>query len=249
MAFINVKKLGQRMNKRLGKKQPMQPSPRKLRHWNGKDLHGRWLATRKLDGVRAIISDTRKGIRAVSRNNKPLYNLEKVLHLFTDAEIFCGSLKATLGKVRASRYVDPVLKEEVFQLNPPDKRLVICELKNPTAETIRNMLAHERRAGSEGMVLRPIVSLDYEPTAWLKVKAKETHDVRCTGIQPGKGKHRGRIGALITPKGEVGTGLTDKQRALPPKDFIGKVIEVECTEFTEDGKFRHARFKRVRWDK
>jgi len=48
--------------------------------------------------------------------------------------------------------------------------------------------------------------------------------------------------------GNVGTGLTDDQRrqfwAKPPL-----TIEVECMELTPDGKFRHPRFKRERFDK
>jgi ATP-dependent DNA ligase len=96
--------------------------------------------------------------------------------------------------------------------------------------------------GYEGLVLR-------QGDRWLKVKPKETYDVLVTGIVEGTGKYAGKLGALITDMGKVGTGFTDKDRedlfTLP----INTIIEVECMELTPKGKFRHPRFIRVRYDK
>jgi ATP-dependent DNA ligase len=64
----------------------------------------------------------------------------------------------------------------------------------------------------------------------------------------------GRLGYLVTPYGDVGTGFSDQDRAALWGEalagtLIGQVVEVSCMEFTPDGKFRHPRFLRVRHDK
>ena len=66
----------------------------------------------------------------------------------------------------------------------------------------------------------------------------------------GTGKYVGMLGAFVTPMGRVGTGLTDAQRVEFFGDhMIGQTIEVEAMEVTGDGKLRHARFLRHRFDK
>ena len=44
-------------------------------------------------------------------------------------------------------------------------------------------------------------------------------------------------------------GKERKRFGLKPKEIIGRIIEVECMEVTKNNKFRHARKKRIRWDK
>lgn len=82
-----------------------------------------------------------------------------------------------------------------------------------------------------------------------KVKTEETWDVPIIGVVPGKKKYTGMMGALITPMGKVGTGFTDAQRKEDWHSRIGMMIEVGCMQLTPDGKFRHARYHRLRWDK
>ena len=82
---------------------------------------------------------------------------------------------------------------------------------------------------------------------WLKVKSSDTFDVQVTDVVPGRGKHTGRMGALMTERGKVGTGFTDAQRSEVWQ--AGEIIEVECMSLTPSGKFRHPRFVRRRFDK
>lgn len=54
----------------------------------------------------------------------------------------------------------------------------------------------------------------------------------------GKGKHKGRMGALscVAPNGarfEVGTGFSDAQRGAPP--HVGATVTVRFQEYTNDG--------------
>ncbi len=205
--------------------------------WNGEDLHGVWDATLKIDGVRAI----NNGDGIVSRAGKPLFgNIQKLSHLITDAEIYCGSFKDTVSIVRS--YDKQVRPEHIFSLQPLDKRLFLGTVTDPTAKQIKAAMKAVTDAGHEGMVLR-------QGTTWLKVKPVHTYDVKVIGWYAGKGKHEGKIGGFITDKGRVGTGLTDKMRATNPKGWMGETIEVACMGLTDKGMFRQPRYIRHRFDK
>lgn len=207
----------------------------KAKLWDGKDLEGEWTVSLKIDGIRAL-RDADGNV--VSRNGKPLYNLD---HLdFVDAEVYCGSWEDTVSACRTKNGTK-VSQECVYSLHPLDTRLYIATLTNPTAAIIKEMLESVVAEGQEGLVLR-------KDDKWLKVKTKETYDVPVTGYVLGKGKYTTKLGKVFTPMGAVGTGFTDKQRE-DPSFFVGKTIEVDCMELTPNGKFRHARFIRVREDK
>lgn len=210
---------------------------KKIHDWDGQDLEGLWEITYKIDGVRAI-SD---GKNVTSKHGKPLYNLDHLAHTFRDAEIFRGGFKRTIESVRSSKKVDPVQADEVYSLDPLDPRLRVGVMAvEMSAERIEWWLDHVVSRGYEGLILR-------QGDRWIKVKKFKTYDVTVTGVQEGKGKHTGRMGALITEKGKVGGGFTDEMRERT--DWIGKIIEVKCMELTADGKFRHARYLRTRDDK
>lgn len=212
----------------------------KARTWNGKNLQGVWRVYRKLDGVRALVVRD----RVVSRRGKPLYNLDHLKHLFTDAEVWKGNFRDTIVAVR-TKTIMAVHRYEVYQLEPPDKRLYLCAVASPDAKFIRTLLDRYKRKGEDGLVLR-------QEDVWLKVKHVNTYDVKVTGLVEGAGKHKGRLGTALTAKGAVGTGFSDAERERywqSRKLLLGKIIEVSCLSLTPDGKFRHARFIRLREDK
>ena len=208
----------------------------KPKAWNGKDLFGEWVVTRKLDGVRALMDEDGS---VVSRAGKPLYNLS---HLkFRDAEIFLGSWEKTVSAVRTLQR-DNIPEECVYSLSPLDDRLYLETTTDPTKEYIELLLSERLSLGEEGLVLR-------KGDTWVKVKGIETFDVEILHVIPGKGKHEGRMGALLTEKGKVGTGFTDEDRKKFSRGCEGTIIEVECMGLTPQGKFRHPRFVRERFDK
>jgi len=102
---------------------------------------------------------------------------------------------------------------------------------------------------------------------WMKVKPKETDDLRVIGGFEGTGKFENSLGGLIVDrKGvqvRVGGGFTDADRELLWAQFcedesegedhagriIGRLIEVSYQEVTPDGSLRHPVFHRVRNDK
>lgn len=217
----------------------------KAKPWSGKDLKGQWEITRKVDGVRCLYDDL---LGWQSRADKPLYNLP-AFDGRGDCEAYCGSFKDTITKIRAKTKDRPITAAQLFSLDPIDPRLIIGYYCDPPAKFITQLMKVEVAAGNEGLVLR-------RDEVWLKVKPIETYDVKVSGVFEGEGKHRGRMGYLTTPMGDVGTGFTDAEREwwwinrFPVmRNAPAVTIEVECMKLTDDGKFRHPRFLHIRIDK
>jgi hypothetical protein len=211
----------------------------------GKSIEGETVISTKIDGVRAKLCPVTK--TAISFNGKPLYGLDDVLNTITtemDVEIFCGSFKQTVEIVRCSKNLPrQITIDEIYSINPLDSRLHVHTVDSPTPELIEEYLQWALKDGNEGLVLTT-------PNKWLKVKSSETHDVVITELIEGTGQFEGCLGAFMTSKGKVGTGFTHTDRKdYYREDLVGSVIEVECMELTDAGKFRHPRFIRLRFDK
>ncbi len=85
----------------------------------------------------------------------------------------------------------------------------------------------------------------------LKVKPYDDAEARVVGHVPGKGRHGGRLGALLveTPEGKrfkLGTGLTDAERENPPP--VGSWVTYRYNGVNPSGLPRFARFMRIRDD-
>lgn len=204
--------------------------------WKGNDLKGKWQVTYKIDGVRCIVQN---GI-AYSKEGR-------VFDHFTpykdgDYEVFANNWEDSISIVRGTLGYS---ESDFYSLDPLDPRLFAGEFTDPTAGHIEGMLAMAVKDGYEGLILR-------QEDKWLKVKPVETYDVEITGLVEGQGKHKGRLGAFVTPMGNVGTGLTDAERDqfwASRQSLLHTVIEVECMQLTKEKQFRHPRFKRLRPDK
>jgi len=116
------------------------------------------------------------------------------------------------------------------------------------------------RGGYDGLILR-----DPEG-AWtrgngtngeiIKLKPVLSFDLRVIGLEEGRGKHAGRLGAIVVSFGgrelRVGTGFTDAERREywdEGLNLIGAIVEVGAMDFSADGLLREPRFKGVRFDK
>jgi DNA ligase-1 len=114
-----------------------------------------------------------------------------------------------------------------------------CEGSDHLIEELDRVVA----LGGEGLMLRKPGSA-YErtrSTTLLKVKKFLDMEVTVTDYEAGKGRHKGRVGALWVKLSngkecKVGTGLKDKDRDSPPAK--GTVITVKYQETTEDGLLR-----------
>lgn len=114
------------------------------------------------------------------------------------------------------------------------------------------------KRGFEGAMIKDIHS-EYQfgkrTSDWLKLKERDFLTFKCVGAEEGKGKNKGKLGALILrSKGgdtfKVGTGFSEEDRVKfwrdPP---IGKCIEIEITKSKEkEAKVIFPVFHRVRWD-
>ncbi len=101
-------------------------------------------------------------------------------------------------------------------------------------------LARIESLGGEGLMMRRPGS-KYEAgrsTSLLKVKTFHDAEGRVVGHEGGKGKHKGRLGALVVqmPDGtrfNVGTGFTDDERREPPP--VGSIVTYRYQELSKDG--------------
>jgi len=103
--------------------------------------------------------------------------------------------------------------------------------------------------GDEGLMLRKPNSM-YEvgrSSTLLKVKIFHDEEALVIGHSPGKGKHKGKLGALICSLNDiqfnVGSGFTDEQRLNPPP--IGSKIVFAYQEKTKDNVPRFPVFLRT----
>ena len=117
--------------------------------------------------------------------------------------------------------------------------------------SMRRKLEEIVRAGGEGLMLHRADAFYVTGRSdnLLKLKPLEDAEARVIGYVPGKGKYRGRMGALQveTDDGkrfQIGTGFTDAVRANPPA--IGTVITFTYRGLTKNGLPRFAAYLRIR---
>ena len=113
----------------------------------------------------------------------------------------------------------------------------------------------------EGLVVRNPQSLYHSGRSneALKVKLKQDAECQVTGYTPGKGKYLDKVGALLCEvvdgqlsdltrpedrRLKIGSGLSDLQRAHPPK--VGEIITFQYIGLTQKGLPRFPVFLRVR---
>ena len=216
----------------------------RAKEWNGDSLPGVWQVTYKIDGIRAFLYHD----KAISRSGHMLNNLFHLLprkgEPVRDVEVYLGSFKDTQGAI-ITKKMRKVCEADIFSLNPIDPRLNMGVVHNPTAAWIKRRMNYAVSEGYEGLVLR-------KGLIWIKVKPRRTYDVVVVSVERGTGRNHSRMGALVTPMGKVGTGFTDDERRAwwnNQLHWVGSMIEVECMQLTDDGKFRHPRFVRRRLDK
>jgi DNA ligase-1 len=138
-----------------------------------------------------------------------------------------------------------------FDRHPNAYVTIVAHERCKDAEHVQQKLTAIEAQGGEGLILRRPQS-PYtvgRSRDILKVKRYRDDDAVVIGYRPGKGRHAGRLGALLVelPNGvrfAIGTGLTDAERNNPPP--IGSTIKFKHNGYTEAGIPRFASFLRVR---
>ncbi len=120
----------------------------------------------------------------------------------------------------------------------------------PDSVRLQALLKQTVKEGGEGLVLHRANAL-WSPgrsDALFKLKPMPDEEARVVAHLPGKGRHAGRMGALLLalPDGQqfaLGTGFSDAQRADPPP--VGSVVTYRYRDRTPKGLPRFASFLRV----
>ena len=189
------------------------------------------------------------------RRHDPAPELQFVVFDILDAESFTAGASPTPFEQRYERAA------MLFRGAHPKDTVQLCATYYPGTYGLPQRMADElaKPGGYDGLILR-------DPSAgWvagsgtrgeiIKVKPVMTLDLRVDGLEEGKGKYAGVLGALVCkgPKGAVKvSGMTDEQRAAwwaDPAAVIGQIIEVQCLGITPAGSLREPRFKGIRHDK
>jgi DNA ligase-1 len=122
-----------------------------------------------------------------------------------------------------------------------------------SVEHLREELERVESLGGEGLMVREPGSRYEAGRSATLLKVKTFHDADAVVVShaAGKGRHKGRLGALVVrlPDGtefSVGTGFTDKQREAPPA--VGTTITFRYQELSDGGVPRFPSFVRLRTD-
>eukprot|EP00045_Choanoeca_perplexa_P012521 m.137072 g.137072 ORF g.137072 m.137072 type:complete len:269 (-) comp16040_c0_seq3:377-1183(-) len=107
--------------------------------------------------------------------------------------------------------------------------------------------------GGEGLMLRQPKSKYQAGRNYTLLKVKQFHDAEAIvrGYSAGKGKHKGKVGALEVEMAsgksfKVGSGMSDHDRDHPPA--IGAIVTYRFQELTDDGIPRFPTFVGERVD-
>lgn len=232
------------------------------------------LVSEKLDGVRALWDGERLRFRSGRPVAAPGWFLERLPRRALDGELWMrrGRFEALCGAVRRQEPRDAdwrAISLRVFELPEAAggfaarvqamRRLVeaagfaqlvaVEQQRIDGRPALRARLDAVVRAGGEGLMLHRADAPYVTGRSEVLLKLKPLHDAEATviGHVEGKGRLRGRLGALrvrIRGGGEflIGTGFSDAERADPPP--AGSVVTFTHHGFTRQGVPRFASFLR-----
>ena len=141
--------------------------------------------------------------------------------------------------------------QATFREQKPRYARVLEQSRCTGLSHLQQELARVESLGGEGLMLRQPESVYETGRSSTLLKVKTFHDAEARVVEhlAGRGRHKGRMGALAVelPDGtsfSVGTGFTDKQRENPPP--VDSVITFRFQELTDGGVPRFPSFVRVR---
>ena len=252
------------------------PALMQARLWQPDRSPTGFLVSEKLDGVRAFWDGQSLRFRSGRQIAAPQWFTAALPKLALDGELWLarGQFDRLSGTVRRTDPVDAQWRDiryMVFDLpGAPGSfservtRLAaavqdagqpwlqaVAQQRFEGVAALQTRLRQVLAQGGEGLVLHRADAL-WSPgrsDALLKFKPEPDEDAKVVGHLPGKGRHAGRLGALLLelPDGQrfaLGTGFTDLQRETPPA--IGAFVTYRYRDRTANGLPRFASFLRVR---
>ena len=241
-------------------------SPLLANKWSvDKDPTGWWMSE-KLDGIRAIWDGKKLISRLGNPFPAPQWFLDKLPKndgMILDGELFTErkNFQETVSIVRNSglnnkwkkiKYMvfDIPSINDIFETrqqyltrfldtHSSDYIKLLEQKKCIGAKQLETMLENIISLGGEGVMLRQPKSKYVEGRSNTLLKVKNFYDAEAIVIEiaDGRGRHQGRMGALICKmesgkQFRVGTGFSDAIRNNPPK--VGSIITYRFQELTKD---------------
>lgn len=233
-----------------------------------------WWMSEKLDGVRAYWDGSQLLSRLGSTLHAPDWFTKGLPNEPLDGELWMGRkmFQKTVSIVRRQDKSDHWQEIRLRLFDAPgcaggfEKRFAFIT-KFLKSSKLKYIELHEHKPcrgidhlkeelsrieglGGEGLMLRQPGS-PYEvgrSTTLLKVKTFHDAEAEVVGHQPGKGRHKGKLGALLMKlengiSFSLGTGFSDAERANPPA--IGSKVTFRYQELTDGGVPRFPSFVRV----
>ncbi len=233
-----------------------------------------WWMSEKLDGVRAWWDGRQFLSRQGNVYHAPDWFSKGLPKKTLDGELWVGrrAFQRTVSIVRRQdrsdhwrqvRYVvfdapgvagpfeeREAFLNELFHMRPLPHARHLYQARCSGQNDLQAELARIESLGGEGLMLRQPGSR-YEAgrsSTLLKVKRFQDAEGQVVEHLPGKGRHKGRLGAVVVqmPDGltfSVGTGFSDAERRNPPP--IGSRITYRYQELTDRGVPRFPSFVRM----
>ena len=243
----------------------------------GQPLTDYWVSE-KYDGVRGYWDGRQLLLRSGDKVAAPAWFTAHWPHQPMDGELWIGrgKFEQTVSAIRSQTPNDAAWREVRFmvfdlpqQPGTFTQRLAVLRRLLPittspwlvpvpqqratTHEDLQALLERTVRGGGEGLMLHRGSSIYRAERSndLLKVKSFDDAEARVLAHVEGKGRHTGRMGALLVemPDGrrfKLGTGFTDAQRRSPPS--VGSWVSYRYNGRTDNGLPRFARFLRERPD-
>ena len=241
----------------------------------GMPLDGYWVSE-KFDGVRGYWDGKQFWTRGGERVVAPAWFSAPLPAMPLDGELWAGRGRFNLAVsiVRSQTPNDAAWREMRFMVfdlpaQPGDfdarlaalKKLLpitqapwvvpVAQQRAGTHAELQALLDKTIKLGGEGLMLHRGRSMyrGERNADLLKFKPFDDAEARVVAHVPGKGRHMGRLGALLveSPDGQrfkLGGGFTDAQRADPPP--VGAWVTYRYNGQNPGGVPRFARFARVR---
>lgn len=253
------------------------PPPILLAHtWENDSDPAGWWMSEKLDGVRAWWDGTTFWSRDGNEYRAPESFTKDIPKVVLDGELWVGRKKfqTTVSIVRRhdrgpgwedvsfvvfdapmtpGAFEERVAAVDAMLANGPSHVRAHVHECVRDAEHVKDELARVEALGGEGVMLRQPGSL-YEQgrsTTLYKLKSFKDDEAEVVGYTKGKGRHKGRVGALEARwangiEFSIGTGLSDKERNDPPP--LGTIVTFRYQELTDEGKPRFPSYVGIRHD-
>ena len=241
------------------------------------DLQDYWVSE-KYDGVRGYWDGQRLRTRGGEPITPPAWFTAGWPSTALDGELWVGrgqfaQAQSTVRQISASDDAWRQIRFMVFDLpaHPgsfdarwPALQATVARIRQPwvvavaqqrvaSHDALHALLLRTVRGGGEGLMLHRGASLYRAGRSddLIKLKTHDDTEARVVAHLPGKGKHTGRLGALLVemPTGQrfkLGTGLSDAERSAPPA--VGSWVTYRFRGTHDSGLPRFASFVRVRVD-